>query len=49
MQNLEGTNKMLLNSLKSEDTDIGMDWIVNCEGVFSAGENNMKLNLFKKS
>lgn len=49
MQNLEGTNKMLLNSLKSEDTDIRMDGIINCEGVFSAGENNMKLNLLKRS
>jgi len=40
---------MLLNPLKSEDMDIRMDLFVNCIEVFSSDENNMKLNLLKRS
>lgn len=46
---MEGTKKRLLNSLKSGDTGVRMDLIVKRVGIFSSGENNVKINLFKTS
>lgn len=48
-QNLEGSKKRLLSSLKSGNTGIRTDLTLNCVGIFSSGENHMKINLFKRS